>query len=316
MDLKRRIALVAATLAVALGAGHLMQTVLADQPVQQASAPVAATLGDPKPARIVPLAAEAETDAVAIPMIMPAVSPVLGLSPPPVPVPMPKALAEPDCTAFLDLVARPGAMIGLVLTAPCSPDERVVLRHAGLAVTAKTSASGGLALTLPALELMAEVSVLFGSGATVNASLLVPETANLRRFGVQFMADDAFQVQAFEAGADYGEPGHVSAATPGMPPSGIPADGGYMTVLGDATVELPMRAEVYTYPAKIPADVALEAAVTPATCARDLLGETISSVGGEVTVADLTVSMPDCAAVGDFLVLKNLVPDPKIASVD
>ncbi len=58
----------------------------------------------------------------------------------------------------------------------------------------------------------------------------------------------------------------------------------------------------------------VEAAVTDLTCGRELLGETLTSVGGAVMVNDLTVAMPDCDATGDILVLKNLVPDMKIAS--
>jgi len=74
-------------------------------------------------------------------------------------------------------------------------------------------------------------------------------------------------------------------------------------------VDMPLLAEVYTYPAMGSADVVIEAAVTAQTCGRELLGETLLSEAGRVTVTDLTLAMPDCDAVGDFLVLNNLVPD-------
>lgn len=137
----------------------------------------------------------------------------------------------------------------------------------------------------------------------------MPEVASLRRFGVQWMADDSFQLHAFEKGASYGQPGHVSAG-------GQDGGQGRLTVLGDAGVENPMLAEVYTYPADatLPVEVVVEAAVTDKTCARELIGETLTSVAGAAYVTDLTVATPDCDAAGDILVLKNLVPDMKLAA--
>ncbi|MDZ4096724.1 MAG: translocase, partial [Paracoccaceae bacterium] len=139
-----------------------------------------------------------------------------------------------------------------------------------------------------------------------------------RRFGVQWLAEDAFQLHAFEGAADYGMPGHVSAADPEMPVAGMLAKSGFLTLLGDDQVTLPMLAEIYTYPANGNIDVRMivEAAVTTKTCGRELLGETLASIGGAVTVKDLTVSMPGCDGQGDILVLKNLAPDMMIATAN
>ena len=114
----------------------------------------------------------------------------------------------------------------------------------------------------------------------------------------------------------YKRQGHVSGANPHLPAADAPAKGGFLTLLGDSTTENPMLAEVYTFPADANAkpDVVIEAAVTDSTCGREMLGETLSSLGGKVQVTDLTLAMPDCDAVGDYLVLKNLVPDLNIAS--
>jgi hypothetical protein len=79
-----------------------------------------------------------------------------------------------------------------------------------------------------------------------------------------------------------------------------------------------MLAEVYTFPksAEVPVQVVIEATVTEATCNRDLLGETLASVAGKVSVTDLTVAMPGCDAVGDYLVLNNLLPEMNIATAN
>lgn len=232
---------------------------------------------------------------------------------PPAPTAAPAA-AAPDCTPVLKLKALDHAMIGLELRAPCRPDERVVLRHGGLAITAKTSAKGALFTEIPALTAEATVAARFADDSTVEATVAVPEAAQALRFGVQWMADDGFQLHAFEGGADYGGAGHVSAATPHTPPRGGTMQGGWLVRLGDASLDPPLLAEVYTYPRDPKGvEVVVEAAVTEATCARALIGETLTMTGPTAVVTDLTVTMPDCAARGDILALKNLAPDMTLA---
>lgn len=323
MELKRRISLAVMLVAVGLAAGHLVQNRAARQAEQ---ARMDSTPPDAeKPEEIVQLSAgKPDTPILApapapLPPVPPqAMAPAPAEAPPP---PSPESKAETACVKTLELVQQPAAMIGLALDASCHPGERVVLRHGGLAVTAKTSSLGTLFVTIPAMNRTGEVSVLFSDGTTAEAAIPVPELAGVRRFAVQWMAEDAFQIHAFEGGADYGMPGHVSAADPHRPGPqkpglGDPAKGGFLTLMGDDDVTLPMLAEVYTFPldANAQVDLVVEAAVTEQTCGRELLGETLASVGGDVLVTDLNVAMPGCDAEGDILVLKNLVPDLKIAA--
>lgn len=331
MDLKRRLSLVVAIMSVALGSGHLVQNVLVTP------APVKTATAEPTPVDITLVAAGPEVLVPELPsakIILPTPSfAELPQMDGPSPFTLPDdplvfaefgsvgatgSLAAKSCDISLDLLAEPAAMIGLTLVAPCRPNERVVLRHSGLAVTAKTSGTGALFVSLPAFNEPATVSVRFGDGKSVSAILAMPQAKQLRRFGVQWTGDDAFQLHAFETGGDYGEPGHVSAADPQLPQVGETSVGGFLSVLGDDQVELPMLAEVYTYPAANDAAVRIvvEAAVTKNTCAREILGETLTGVAGDVSMTDLSVAMPDCDAIGDILVLKNLDPDMKIAAAD
>lgn len=326
MEMKRRLARGVAVLSVALAAGHLVQTMNKNKAI---------AAQEPLPSQIEQVAAGPESVVPPVPVALPApaapavktaaltdVAPVLSPSAKQLSIPIaPKVApatpaATASCAISFELIAEPQAQLGLTLVAPCHSSERVVLRHAGLAVTAKTSATGSLFVSLPALVADAEVSVLFADKTMTQASLQMPEVASLRRFGVQWMADDAFQINALENGASYGAPGHISAADPGTPADGAPVVGGYLNILGDSMVDTPMLAEIYTYPADPAAkvDMIVEATVTPTTCARELLGETIASFGGEVYITDLTLATPDCDAVGDILVLKNLVPDLTIAA--
>ena len=331
MELKRRLSLVVAIMSVALGAGHLVQNVLIT-PVKLASAPadllpvditLLAAWPDVGLPDVIPVAfvlptpsfaATATDDAASIftPPDDPILQAELGTNPPV------RTILAGKCAMTFDLVAEPAAMIGLTLAAPCRANERVVLRHDGLAVTGKTSGTGALFVSLPALSSTATVTVRFRDDQSVAATVTIPDAADVRRFGVQWMGDDAFQLHAFEDGVDYGEPGHVSAADPQLPLAGQALSGGFLSVLGNDQVEFPMLAEVYTYPvtSTAPVRIVVEAAVTKGTCAREILGETLAGTGGITTMTELTLAMPDCSAVGDILVLKNLDPDLKIAAAD
>lgn len=348
MDIKRKAARGIAVVAVALAAGHLVQN-MGDKP--QAKPAASAELAQ-KPVNVETVAAGPEAVAPAQ-VAKPAESAPLAAGPltatvtPALPEPAPRAVTATDpvapkltvevrkadpapavaeepaasanaCDVTLDLMAEPNAMIGITLIAPCNPNQRVVLRQGGLAVTGRTTSTGALFTALPAFETQAVVEASFADGSSVGAEIAVPDLATLRRFGVQWQADDAFQVHAFEGGASYGKPGHVSAADPQRPAPGLTANGGFLNLLGDASTENPLLAEVYTFPADPAAkpDVVVEAAVTDKTCGRELLAETLTSTGGSVFVTDLTLAMPDCDAVGDYLVLKNLVLDLNMAAAN
>ncbi|TGD43194.1 hypothetical protein EEB11_10235 [Pseudotabrizicola sediminis] len=321
MNLLRKLTLIAGTGAVALGAGHFVQQkaesrAAADGPgvVVSDIRPVAAGPGALAPATIL-------VDPSALPPVAPPAAPqpdVLAAADPDLFV-MPDAPAmtapvmasAPDCGVSLDLLPQPGATIGISLLAPCHPDQRVVLNHAGLTVTARTSASGALVSSLPALKAVAQVDVIFADGERAQDTVALADFAGVQRFAVQWQAEDAFQLHAFENGARYGHPGHISSAF-----SGTTGETGLVTVLGDASVDLPLQAEVYTFGLAAKTEIVLEAAITQSTCGREVLGEAILAVNGSVKISDLTLAMPGCDAVGDILVLKNLLEDMTLATAN
>ena len=327
MNLQRKLTLVLTTGAIALGAGHYVQ--------EKARARAAADLPSVKVTDVKPVAAGREEVAPRTAAILPSVLPgeaapfiaptvtepstaVLAAADPVAdvpdglqPAPSPMMDAGPDCAMKFDLVPQAFALIGISLLAPCHPEQRIVLKHAGLAVTARTSASGALLTTLPALTAVAEVEATFSSGEKARASLPMPDFVEIVRFAVQWQDKDAFQLHAFENGAGYDQPGHISSAF-----TGTAGESGLITVLGDASVDLPLLAEVYTFGPGKKADLVLEAAITEATCGREILGETIFAVGGSVEISDLTLAMPECDAVGDILVLKNLLQTMTLAVVN
>jgi hypothetical protein len=305
MDVKLRILRAGSVLAVALAAGHLVQTMKSDVPSASINRAVAgsadALISHPNDTAAVPISASMTSGE----------GPQIGSSELTA-ITSVAASAEPgtqqDCGPVLALTAAPGAMIGGTVTAPCNRRERVVISHAGLSFAARTAADGSLSLTLPALEAEALVSVYFAKSEMVIGSISLPDIATVQRFGLQWTKDDAFSLRIneddniFVGGRDARHANGVQK----------------IIALGDTTVEQPMFAEVYTYPTNAAAevDVVVEVAITPRTCGQKLHPEAIVSTGGMVTVEQLDVMVPHCDAAGDILVLKNLAPDLKIAAAN
>ena len=347
MELKRKVAMVAATLSMALGAGHIMQNGFGVKPgrvalVQEPATAPAITPTD-APKEIIPLAAGLGSAPAPVPNAQPEpVLPDTAFAPPPEPAISPPVeqvnlpnLNAPEadgpseqetllsgdstnCPVRLSVMANAQATLDLTLVAPCRASQRVVIRHGGLAVTAMTTMTGSLFTSIPGMDSAGEVSVLFGDSVEVNAAEPLSDLALYRRFAVQWLADDAFQINAFENGAVFGGEGHVSAANPQRRLANVPMESGYLDLLGDATAPLPMLAEVYTFPLD-PAelvDLTIEASVTAATCDRELLGEVLLSEAGKTTKTDLTMATPTCDAIGDVLVLNNPLPDLKLAAAN
>lgn len=215
------------------------------------------------------------------------------------------------------LALEPSArgMLKMTLSAPCFASERVTVTHAGLVVAMATDPAGDLTMMLPALSATARVDVRFATGDTVAATQTVTGLDALARVGVQWQGAEGLRLHAFESGAGFDMPGHVSATAPR---DRATADGGFLTVLGDPAVDRPLMAEVYTAPAgTVLSDVMVEAPVTEATCGRLLAGKVLRLAPG-TALTDETVSfaMPGCDAVGDSLML-GLAPVavPRVAMV-
>jgi hypothetical protein len=234
----------------------------------------------------------------------------------PVAPPEPVASA-PVCDSSLIAVLGAAAMVDLTLTAPCSPDAAVVIHHQGMMFTLVTDSAGKSQVSVPAL---AEVSVFVaalddGSGAA--ASIMVSELANFDRAVLQWQGVGGMGLHALEFGASYADEGHVWA---GAARDATTAAGGFMTRLGDDAADNPMIAEIYTFPIGAASrdgtvDLSVEAEVTSANCGRDVSAQSIQIMpGSEPTVMDLTMTMPDCAAVGEYLVLNNMLQDLTLAA--
>ncbi|MCT4559068.1 MAG: translocase [Pelagimonas sp.] len=318
-------ALAGATLCCALGIGYFMQY------GSQANAPsgpvTLSAIENTSSAAIAPRLPSAEppqsTDAPA-PMQIAArqdaqieTTATATVAPPPSVTEIPKAdTCEPALTAY----EMAGAMVKLGLDAPCHPGERVTLRHAGMVFTETMGANGRLTLKVPALTKQAAFSAQFLNGDRVTAEANVSALDFYDRVAVQWQGDSGLQLHAREFGAAYFEPGHVWIENAGSLASTALGEGGFLMRLGQADVPDAQHTEVYSFPSgtieragQVAMTVELE--VTAENCGQTITAKTLElRDAGVLRSRDLSLEIPACDSVGDFLVLNNLIEDLTIAA--
>lgn len=218
--------------------------------------------------------------------------------------------------------ARPiaAAMVNLTLSAPCLADERVTVHHGGLLFNQVTDAQGTFDITIPAMSQEAVFIVAFSNGEGAVAQATVEELVDFDRVALQWKGDTGFAIHALEFGSDYDGSGHVWSGTPRDMSYAVTGEGGFLSVLGDASVPDSLMAEVYTFPSGISqsegiVQLSVETEVAANNCALEIEAQSLQVISGkDITSKDLTLSVPDCDASGNFLVLNNLFEDLKVAS--
>lgn len=234
---------------------------------------------------------------------------------------LPQEEPAPEFSCEFNLSATPdaAALVTLDLQAPCMVNERFTLHHNGLMFTGVTDDAGKSQMTVPALAQNAVFIVAFANGEGAVANAEVSSVEYYDRYIVQWQGQSGLQVHALEYGADYGEAGHVWADAARDMGTAARGKGGFITRLGPSDAEGARMAEVYTFPTLTAQqdgeiDLSLEAEVTRANCGRDIEAQSLRVSGTKAPVAsDLVLAMPECDAVGDYLVLKNMFNNLKIA---
>lgn len=233
---------------------------------------------------------------------------------------LPKPPADPEipqlgCQGKVMVRSASAANIHVEIDSPCRPNERLTIHHSGLMFTVSTDAEGKFSAMIPALKELAIIIVDFASGEDVVATAQVPEIGKYDRVAVQWSGDNGFEIHAREFGAGYGQAGHVWSGNAGTRKST-----GTMVKLGDAQLLNPKLVEIYTFPrGEFPQEgsvvLSVETEVTLANCGKEISAQALELRDGKsLRTRDMFLSMPNCSAVGDFLVLNNLIDDLKIAS--
>lgn len=231
-----------------------------------------------------------------------------------------EVLTQPTCDISMTAVPAAGAMVDLMLLAPCNAGERVTLHHSGMMFTDTIEAEGSLHLKVPALAENAVFIAALADGSGASASAQVNSLSFYDRVVVQWKGPEGLQLHAREFTDSYFDEGHVWASNAGDLGKAARGEGGFLVTLGSETTPESMMAEVYSFPsgtARRGGDVhmTVEAEVMASNCGKQIEAQTFQLGGDQpLKVHDLTLDMPGCDAVGDFLVLKNIVQDLTIAA--
>ncbi len=330
------------TIGVAIGAGHIMQTRLAESPRYDTPAP------RPSGLRPRPLSPEAQNMMMYSPLLP---GPARASGPEDVPAD-PQAATEPlsfpesrltpvsvpadesgleaashlaraetfgnACEVQAHAEAAPGAVIHVHLDA-CDRDMPVSISHAGLSFSARTGEDGRLTAQIPAFTPEAEIAVSVAGQRPVTLEVAVPDAVWYDRVALAWDGSAPLSIHALELGADVGSDGHVSTAHPSAPERAEAAEGGFLLRLGEPSLSGTALAEVYSFPSgrvgrSGTVRLSVSAEVTETTCGRDLPVRILqSSAGSAPRETTVSVAFPGCEAVGNILVLKNLLEDLKIA---
>ncbi|WP_108483828.1 translocase [Oceaniglobus ichthyenteri] len=229
------------------------------------------------------------------------------------------AAPAPDCTPRLTSALMPGAMVRLSATAPCAPGALVKLRHGGVLFDMVADAAGRLDVDIPALS---EIAVFEAeiSGQTLRTTVAIPDFDTYQRITLQWQGQTGLQIHAREFGATHGSDGHIWVDAPGTAQRAIRARGGFITRLGDDTLQDGHSAEIYVFPTEMTLRtgtirLSVQTMVDAYTCGTTVHGHAMQPGGdGKMAQTALTVEIPACDAIGDILVLNNLLRDMKIAA--
>ncbi|MEM6886646.1 MAG: hypothetical protein AAF636_00765 [Pseudomonadota bacterium] len=227
--------------------------------------------------------------------------------------------SKPFCDVSLVAATRAVAMVNLSLSAPCFANENVIVSHGNMRFSATTKVDGTLNLTVPALTADATYEVAFIEGQTEAVNLRVDSVMLYDRVVVQWQGAQGLQLHAREYGASYGEDGHVWMDNPRDMTAITVEKGGFLTRHGGADNQNNHFAEVYTFPAslsdkKSAVNLTVEAEITATNCETQITGETLEVLGGKLMQSqNIEMMAPDCDAVGEYLVLNNLLRDLTVA---
>ena len=271
------------------------------------------------------VAYRAEDDSLDVPaLIVPTPAdpaPVAAEAPAPVAeTPAPIADAAPDCTTYMTATPATLAMVDLAILNLCRPAAVIAVHHQGMMFNLIANDVGAADVTVPALAKEAFFIAAYDDGEGAVAMTGVPDLAAFDRAALQWQGEDDVQLHALEFGASYGAAGHVWSGAMADPAVAVAGTGGFLTKLGDPRVSEGLMAEVYTFPSGTSAQdgavaLSVEAEITARNCGRKVEAQSIQVIGGaEPTATDMVMTMPECDAVGEYLVLKNMFEDLTLAA--
>lgn len=224
----------------------------------------------------------------------------------------------PDCAVMLDALPLAAATVALDIAAPCDGGARVDIVQGGLRIAVSLDSDGMAQIDLPALSASPAIVATVAGRAPVEIGAEIVDFDRYTRAIVHWQGHAGLELHAFESGADYGTEGHVSLLEPRNIARALTGQGGFVTTLGDDRLEDARMALVYTAPVALDVAFDVEVPVTAANCGTRIVAGMLRPVPGSAPQdVDLDLTMPDCDATGDLVMLGEVmrhVPSVDVAA--
>lgn len=220
-----------------------------------------------------------------------------------------------DCEMTSSAESVSMAIVKMSIDVPCRPNETFTVHHHGMTFDFSTDDHGRAAIDIPALSENAVFLVSFEDGKTLMSEANVSDIGEYDRAVLLWTGTAGVQLHAREFGAAFGGIGHVWREDMGQFEGAITDVNGMLVALGRDS----QFAEVYTFPMAHGlhtgnVELSVEAEVTFDNCGKDVYAQTMQfAQGAPLNEIDLAMKMPDCDAVGEFIVLKNVYEDLTLA---
>lgn len=304
--MKGGLATAAVTVAIAVGAGHVMQYGFSGASFgNEVEAPPAPRPN--RPSRPTVMTAETPIYSPLLPAaaimpelpdaaVEPSAFPTTSLASIDVPAETPlhqepevltrSLVCQPEATAR----AMPGAIVRVTVRA-CQSGAQVDLTHAGLEISKTAGPSGHVSLDVPALSSNADLAIRIGGQAPIHLSAAVPDVIWSERVAV--VSDGSASVSVRADGSAEGEDVQMFGT------------GGLQNLI----------TEVHTFAAGQEAiALSVVAEATAANCGREVPMRILRSTAENAPQdATFSVAFPPCDTLGEFVVLKNLSEDLTVA---
>lgn len=219
------------------------------------------------------------------------------------------------CTVSVGAMALAAATIALDISSPCDAGARVDIIQDDLAVAVALSDTGTATVEMPALSGAPTVAVLVMDRDPVLIKTEAVDIDKYHRAVLYWQGNAGLELHAFEGTSTYGTEGHVGLENPRTIAHALSGNGGYLTSIGDTDLAAGNVAVIYTVPADLPVELSIEVPVTAENCAAPVYGGIIQTGPGiAATAQDITLTMPACDAVGDYVMLGRLTQPVAVAS--
>lgn len=200
-----------------------------------------------------------------------------------------------DCRPGVGVTPRGAKWLEVAIAASCYPGAILAVRTGPLEVPVRTGPDGAARVLLPALAGAGTIDVRAPAEDVVTVPSPGGSVTSL--IALSSVSGQA-QLHLLAPGAAYGGPGHIQADATGN--------------LGMVRMGAPGTRLVDAFPDPSPDMAAsVEVPVTAANCGRDIEAKLLRYADGQSRVHALSLSVPDCDAIGEFLVLK-MPPLPRI----